>query len=413
MRWISIAPLFLFVACSATAGSTASRTSVARSPDGVEPAGGSESPDTVSPEGPAQQDEGPSAVATPEKSTAETPTEERLLACPTGMVMVEGQYCTEVEQDCLQSWYDESNKKTVCEVFDTKTRCVGDRLKKRFCIDRYSWPNRQGERPEVMNRFNEAQVKCAAIGKRLCTESEWTLACEGPKMKPFPYGYVRDTRKCNGDQPWDSPNMEKVRLRDAEELARLWKGVRSGSQPQCISDYGVADMPGNNDEVVASETVDNGWRGKYDSVHTGGPWYKGVRNQCRPKIYTHDEGFYYYFLGFRCCAEPDGQQTDPRTVKQRAADWKFERVERIAGFTREEVRAALALKAKQGDCGCAEKEGSRAKRRCNTICGTLLGPDAVDATRPAADGLPPFGAKKRATPEQLKRALDAGQPTTP
>ena len=141
---------------------------------------------------------------------------------------------------------------------------------------------------------------------------------------------------------------------------------------QILFDFGVADLPGNNDEVVASETFDAGWRGKFDSVHTGGPWYKGVRNQCRPKIYTHDEGFYYYFLGFRCCAEPDGAPTDPLTPKQRDKGWKLDRVERIAGVTLDETKQALEKK-KQGKCQCSEHD-----IKCKTLCGTLLGPEAKD-----------------------------------
>jgi hypothetical protein len=207
----------------------------------------------------------------------------------------------------------------------------------------------------------------------MCTESEWTFACEGPEMEPFPYGYVRDAAKCNGDHPWDDPHMKKVAQRDSGELARLWKGVRSGSQPQCISDFGVADMPANTDEVVSSETRD-GWRGKFDSVHSGGPWYKGVRNQCRPKIYTHDEGFYYYFLSFRCCAEPEGKPTDPRTLRQIEDKWAMDRVERLAQFTVAQMREKLELK-KTGQCVCSEKD-----ILCKTMCGTLLGPGAVDAT---------------------------------
>ncbi|HEX2877894.1 MAG TPA: SUMF1/EgtB/PvdO family nonheme iron enzyme, partial [Polyangiaceae bacterium] len=222
-------------------------------------------------------------------------------ACPANMQLVAGDYCSEVEHECKKSWYDKSNKKTICEEFAPVSKCVGTKSPKRYCIDRYSWPNVKGERPEVMNTFYQAEVKCAAVGKRLCTESEWTMACEGPEMKPFPYGYVRDVHKCNGDHPWDSPNMSKVAKRDPAELARLWRGVPNGSQPECVSDYGVADLPGNTDDVVAGETVGPG---KYESVTTGGPWYKGVRNQCRPKIYTHEEGFYYYYLSFRCCAEP-------------------------------------------------------------------------------------------------------------
>jgi hypothetical protein len=132
-------------------------------------------------------------------------------------------------------------------------------------------------------------------------------------------------------------------------------------------------MPGNADEVVATETESADFRSKFDSVHTGGPWYKGVRNQCRPKIYTHDEGFYYYFLSFRCCAEPDGKPTDPRTPRQIKQGWKLERVERIAGFKLTQVKEKLELKSR-GECKCAPHD-----ILCKTMCGTLLGPGAKDA----------------------------------
>jgi hypothetical protein len=291
-------------------------------------------------------------------------------ACPDGMALVEGDYCTDVEQRCVEEWFDKSNQKRVCERFEPPSRCEGARVKKRYCIDVYEWPNQKGVRPEVMNNFYQAEVKCAAVGKRLCTESEWTFACEGPEMKPFPGGHVRDARKCNGDHEWDGPVMKKVAKRDPAELARLWRGVPSGSQPECISDFGVADLPGNTDEVVASEQPRSKWQ--FESVHTGGPWYKGVRNQCRPKVYTHDEGFYYYFLSFRCCAEPDGQPTDPRTPRQRQDGWKFERVERLARFSVAEMRQKLELKAR-GECRCEPNQ-----ILCKTMCGTLLGPNARD-----------------------------------
>jgi sulfatase modifying factor 1 len=306
-------------------------------------------------------------------------------ACPAGMQLIDGDYCPEVEHTCKRQWYAKANKKEVCEEFEPESRCIGEKVKKRYCIDEYSWPNQRGERAEVMNNFYQAQVKCAAVGKRLCTESEWTLACEGPRQLPFPYGYVRDTSKCNGDREWDKPNMTKVAQRDATELARLWQGVRSGEQPECKSEYGVYDLAGNDDDVAASETYASNYRGSFDSVTTGGPWYKGVRNQCRPKIYTHDEGFYYYYLSFRCCAEPEGAPTDPRAPKQIKRGWDFEQVERLARFTQAEMRAKLELK-KKGQCSCDAKDVL-----CKTMCGTLLGPNAKDAvlTRPAATTTPP------------------------
>lgn len=358
--------LAIAVACSASPSPEPS-TAGSPEPTSSEPAPPAPPPPPV--EENADAAAGSAPVATAEDAGA--PVAEGPSACPDGMVLVEGDYCTDVDQKCSKWWYDRSNKKKVCEKFEPPSRCVGERVKKRFCIDKYSWPNEKGVRPEVMNNFYQAQVKCAAVGKRMCTESEWTFACEGPEMKPFPHGYERDPRKCNGDHKWDHPNMKKVARRDPKELARLWKGVPSGSQPECVSDFGVHDLPANNDEVVSNEHF-TGWKAKFNSVHTGGPWYKGVRNQCRPKIYTHDEGFYYYFLGFRCCAEPDGETTDPRTPWQRKKGTKFDYVERLARFTVEEMQEKLKLK-RQGKCSCRARD-----TLCKTMCGTLLGPSAKD-----------------------------------
>ena len=325
----------------------------------------------------------PTNIASPKDPQPQGPS-----SCPEGMVLVEGDYCTKVKQQCMIEWYAPQNNKRVCEQFEPRTECIGKIEKRRFCIDKYAWPNKKGVRPEVMTHFYQMQVKCAAAGKRMCTESEWTMACEGPEMKPFPHGYVRDPKKCNGDHKWDNPNMTLVGKRNATELARLWRGVPSGSQPECVSDYGVHDLPGNNDEFVTGDTP----KARYNSVNTGGPWYSGVRNQCRPKVYTHEEGFYYYFLGFRCCGEPDGGATDPRSPKQIRENWKFSSSERLARFTTEQMKQVLALQEK-GECNCGAGNSlpgvdsplkKSPRHLCKTMCGTLLGPglkDGDDSTR--------------------------------
>lgn len=259
-------------------------------------------------------------------------------ACPGGMVLVDGDYCTELELKCEQdaSWYAEWNDKTICEQFEQPSRCTGKKVHKRYCIDQFEYPNHKGERPRVDFNFFQAQHLCAAEGKRVCTETEWTMACEGPSYKPYPYGYARDPKVCNGDRPYIEPAVtghdhkgapfmafaSKDESISKPELERLWQGVESGSQPRCVSDYGVWDMPGNADELAASETPEP--TSKFDNVTTGGPWLLGVRNQCRPKIYTHNEGFNYYYLSTRCCAEADGKPTDPRSPKQikRGDKWR-------------------------------------------------------------------------------------------
>lgn len=271
--------------------------------------------------------EAPDAGAEPDAAVVEAPPEPpKPLACPADMVLIDGDYCTEVETKCLRSTYAPQNKKTICHEFQAPAQCTGKKEHRRYCVDTYEYPNKKGERPEVMNDFPHAQRLCAAQGKRVCTESEWTMACEGPEYKPYPYGYLRDPSKCRGDRPYRDPSVKKTVSKNKkvahDEVERLWDGVVSGSQPDCVSDYGVHDMPGNADELASSETPPP--RSKFDNVTTGGPWLDGVRNQCRPKIYTHNEGFAYYYLSFRCCAEPDGKPTDPRSPKQikRGEHWK-------------------------------------------------------------------------------------------
>jgi hypothetical protein len=252
-------------------------------------------------------------------------------ACPEDMLLVDGKFCKNLELRCLEQFYAPQNHLYVCKAFAEPTRCVGDEEPMRFCIDRYEFPNRKGQRPMVMQNFYQAEVHCAKAGKRVCTENEWTLACEGPERKPFPYGYVRDPSICNGDKPYGFPDKQKVEDRDGKELERLWQGLESGSQPKCVSDYGVYDMPGNADELAASTSNFPGKKkSNFDNVTTGGPWYYGTRNACRPKIYSHDESFAYYYLSWRCCSEPDGKPTDPRAPKQIARNWSFDKVRNIA-----------------------------------------------------------------------------------
>src|SRR6185437_3082315 len=131
-------------------------------------------------------------------------------ACPADMVLIDGDYCTDVEVKCLRSTYAKQNKKTICHEFQPPARCVGKKVHKRFCIDRYEYPNKKGERPEVMHHFPEAQHRCAAQNKRVGTETEGTTACEGPTYKPYPYGYIRDPNKCRGDRTYRSPNVKKT-----------------------------------------------------------------------------------------------------------------------------------------------------------------------------------------------------------
>jgi len=241
-------------------------------------------------------------------------------ACPSGMAEVDGDYCSDVREVCLR-WVDREgnaipeaipgpaasdlDRSGRCAEWEFPTRCVGSIVHKHYCIDLYEYPNVAGAIPRSWMNWYDGQRACAADGKRLCTRAEWTLACEGPNMMPYPYGegYRRDSTACNIDNttPVDSETGKKVSVFDATShgtrAAKLLDGMLkpSGSMPACVSPYGVYDMVGNLDEQVVNTSGHPHWSGLM-----GGHVF-GVRNACRPMTDAHDENFGWYETTARCC----------------------------------------------------------------------------------------------------------------
>ncbi len=220
-------------------------------------------------------------------------------SCPDGMVEVEGDYCPYVEQKCVR-WLDPESKQRCAEFEEGVSTCVGKKAHKHFCIDRFEYPNVAGQKPTVMKDWNEAKATCEGEGKRLCGDSEWTLACEGQERLPYPYGYTRNAEACNIDKPHldvDEKAMADASRRDAE-VARLDQRSASGSHEACVSPFGAYDMTGNVDEWVVNESAK-----PYKSGLKGGYWGP-VRDRCRPMTTAHNELFEFYQIGFRCCGDP-------------------------------------------------------------------------------------------------------------
>ena len=251
---------------------------------------------------------GPSEPQPPVPGTASlnaVPGDEATDPCPEGMVLVEGDYCPNLGHVCLKRLEGEVER---CAEYAAPPICEGPIQKKRFCIDRFEYPNLEGVRPAVMVSWHEAQAACEEENKRLCTGSEWTLACEGSERTPYPYGYPRDSSACNIDRP--HPEVDADALREpravAAEVARLDQRVPSGQMARCKSSYGGQDMTGNVDEWVTNERhfgppLADGSERPFISALKGGYWGP-VRNRCRATTTAHDEWFRYYEVGFRCCA---------------------------------------------------------------------------------------------------------------
>lgn len=239
-------------------------------------------------------------------------------ACPAGMILVDTTYCTEVRRRCKKDELNKPNHITICHEFAPGTVCVGKERRQRFCIDEYEYPNEKGAHPPVMVSWYDGAAACAAQGKRLCWESEWVSACEGPEKLPFPYGLKRDATTCNIDNGYVKPHLERVYSKTAREqnaeLLGLDQSVASGEKPGCASGFGVHDQTGNFDEWVNAEHEHkvSAWAGL-----KGGAWGH-VRNACRPMTTSHPPEFTYYFISFRCCADaaPDPEvEKDPRYWK--------------------------------------------------------------------------------------------------
>lgn len=244
--------------------------------------------------------------------------------CPEDMVLVAGAYCPDVEQTCIRHHAeferDQRKKKkqkasgeggersTVserCLEYAAPSKCLSKEKKPlRFCVDRYEFPNKKGELPDLLISWTEAKKKCEALGKRLCTVEEFNFACEGEAMLPYTYGFVRDAQKCSIDKEYRKREKklfpyEKCMKKPAckEHLAKLDQRLPAGSQPECVSPFGVYDMNGNINEWVEIPGK------KYpDRSGLKGGWWGPVRGRCRPTVDFHHEDDYGYEEGFRCCA---------------------------------------------------------------------------------------------------------------
>lgn len=237
--------------------------------------------------------------------------------CPRGMVRVRGPYVLDrsggdggeverLQDEACTSWigrdfparcrqFDEAKLAALLAPLPRKTVDV--------CIDRFEYPNTEGAFPVIVVTYREAAALCAKDAKRLCSEREWTFACEGPGARPYPYGHERDASACVIDEPWREFNGAALRTRDSaaarDELDRLWQGAASGARPACRSVFGVHDLTGNVDEWTT--TTRSG--AKHAAVLKGGYWGP-VRARCRPATRAHDEQYVGYQQGFRCCAPP-------------------------------------------------------------------------------------------------------------
>lgn len=225
--------------------------------------------------------------------------------CPDGMKLVTGTHHENVERLCLDHRQD-----TCWSYFPWLMAFEGRDTAISTCIDEFEWPNEKGASPPVMMNFHEAEASCASVGKRLCTEFEWELACEGPDTLPFGYGWAFEKGRCVNDKPYKGYEQKKLSSGDQavrdKETKRLYQAEGSGSREACVSPFGVRDLLGNVEEWVRTSRPE--W--PHASSLKGGFWAK-PRSACRGTNDSHAPAFRFYEIGFRCCAEPTPPASAP------------------------------------------------------------------------------------------------------
>jgi formylglycine-generating enzyme len=233
-------------------------------------------------------------------------------ACPTGMIEVQGSMHVDSERGSVEYLQDSVCTDWIsrdfperCAKFDQPRweKIVADLPVRQhhFCVDRFEYPDRKGAYPVIAITWREAGAVCEARGARLCTEDEWTFACEGEGAWPYPTGFVRDEQACVVDRPWKLFDERRLAVRDSPmalaEIDYVWQGEPSGSRPRCRSPFGLYDTTGNVDEWTHSVEHEG-----YQSILKGGYWGP-VRARCRASTRAHNEDFYFYQQGFRCCTD--------------------------------------------------------------------------------------------------------------
>lgn len=147
----------------------------------------------------------------------------------------------------------------------------------------------------------QAAAACASAGKRLCTDSEWLRACQGPQQTTYPYGNTRIDGVCN-----DARSCHPVPQYFETSASWIWSELgnscinqlpagldKTGGHAGCQTAEGLYDMMGNLHEWTADPA--GTFRGGFyvDTKING--------NGCLYKTTAHNVSHWDYSTGFRCC----------------------------------------------------------------------------------------------------------------
>jgi len=204
------------------------------------------------------------------------------------MALVDGEYCPNVVQECLE-WMDPPGRyhDFRCKRY-APSLCKGARVHKHFCIDEREHTAKGEDLPLNKKSWSDAKEICEKDAARLCMTSEWNFACEGEEMRPYPYGFERDSDACNADI---TTGLGRVG-------ALVDHRTTPSAHPKCKSPFQLSDMTGN---IAEWATVDGAPAGVREVMK--GSWWMPGRNNCRAFQGGHGAHYAGTESGVRCCKD--------------------------------------------------------------------------------------------------------------
>jgi len=163
--------------------------------------------------------------------------------------------------------------------------------------------------PWALITETDAELACEANGKRLCTQDEWQLACEGASGFAYPYGDSYEKFTCNGAD-WND-ECQVPGLDEMEQVFPTGFGYSPGGSPgscpiagtsQCVSEFGTVDMSGNLREWTGTNVS-----GSY-KVRGGSYTEQKQGITCDNDFITLAPSNSFANLGFRCCRDTQPPQ---------------------------------------------------------------------------------------------------------
>ena len=158
-----------------------------------------------------------------------------------------------------------------------------------FYIDRYEWNNPTMIDPEIPQMpivkvsHASAEAKCAEVGKRLCTATEWEKACKGMENYVYSFGDELDVEDSEGPCPYNSDYI-------------------LGANEKCSSSYGVFGMSAGPREWTSTPVETS----KDRFIIKGGSKFGRPERAYRCAYFTDaKDGYADNQLSFRCCMDAE------------------------------------------------------------------------------------------------------------